>query len=215
MTIFSFHPVKIIAAGEGGMVTTNDEKLYRRLLRLRSHGINKLDDPYAHPERASAGDQPNPWYYEMQELGFNYRITNIQAALAMSQLMRIDQFLERRREIAETYDAALGNLPGLNVTQRRGRRLSAHHLYPVRINFDRLKMSRGQLMEEFRLRGIGTQVHYIPIYSHPYYRQFGINPADFPESEAYYAQALSLPIFFSLTREEQLRVINTLKELIR
>jgi UDP-4-amino-4,6-dideoxy-N-acetyl-beta-L-altrosamine transaminase len=214
MTIFSFHPVKMIAAGEGGMITTNDTGLYRRLMRLRSHGINKLDDPVMNTARANTDGQPNPWYYEMQELGFNYRITDIQAALALSQLKRIDLFLARRREIAETYDAALNNLPGITLPQRAGRAYSAHHLYPVRIDFKKLKTTRCVLMEKLRKHGIGTQVHYIPVYSHPYYKRFGIHPEDFPQSESYYAEALSLPIFFSLTPDEQHHIITTLKGLL-
>lgn len=212
MTIFSFHPVKLIAAGEGGMITTNDTALYRRLLRLRSHGINKLDDALRNADLAITDGQSNPWYYEMQELGFNYRMTDIQAALATSQFSRIEVFLAQRRAIAETYDAAFAGLKALTIPQRDGRRYSAHHLYPVRIDFARLKTTRRQWMTELRALGIGTQVHYIPVYEHPFYKSFGFKKTDFPANEAYYAEAVSLPIFFDLSRADQERVIAAVKE---
>jgi perosamine synthetase len=214
MTIFSFHPVKIIAAGEGGMITTNDPSLYRRLLRLRSHGINKLDDSLINATQAYTAGESNPWYYEMQELGFNYRMTDIQAALAASQLARIDQFLARRREIAEAYDAAFANFPVLTVPQQSGRRYSAHHLYTVRINFTRLKKTRSTVMRMLHERGVGTQVHYIPVYAHPYYSRFGFRASDYPQAEGHYSQTLSLPMFFALSTSDQNRVIETLQEIL-
>jgi perosamine synthetase len=215
MTIFSFHPVKLIAAGEGGMITTNDESIYRRLLRLRSHGINKLDDPLKDQELAYTNALPNPWYYEMQELGFNYRFTDIQAALAISQMKRIDSFLTRRRELALRYDKAFAGHRSIRPAQRSGRESSAHHLYVVRISFERLGTRRMEVMNALRERGIGTQVHYIPVHLHPYYRGLGFQPGDFPEAEAYYQEALSLPLYYDLSDTEQDRVVSELESLLR
>jgi perosamine synthetase len=214
ITVFSFHPVKLIAAGEGGMITTNDERLYRRLLRLRSHGINKLDDPFEFKNQAVTDGQTNPWYYEMQELGFNYRITDIQAALGSSQMKRIDQFLERRLALVQRYDAAFENTEHVTRVQSAGRLQSAHHLYILRIAFDRLNMTRTALMHKLRESGIGTQVHYIPVYKHPYHQHQGHSAKNFPETERYYDEALTLPLYYGLTDADQDHVIATLKSLL-
>lgn len=213
MTVFSFHPVKAIAAGEGGMITTNDEVIYRRLLRLRSHGINKDNDPLLNSDEAQEGGEPNLWYYEMQELGLNYRITDIQSALALSQFGKLDRFVARRRELAARYDDALAGLTALTPAQPVGREISAHHLFPVRIDFGRTGYTRTQFMGRLRERGIGTQVHYIPVYFHPYYRQLGYLPGACPAAEEYYREALSLPLFVSLSDGDQDEVVKALKEL--
>lgn len=213
MTIFSFHPVKAIAAGEGGMIVTNDEQTYRRLLRLRSHGINKLDDPFELPEQAGKNGRRDPWYYEMQELGFNYRITDIQCALALSQLKKLDRFMARRRAIAKTYDEAFSQMQNCWPAQG-GRDLSAHHLYVLRIDFDAANVSRAELIKELRERQIGSQVHYIPVPAHPHYRRLGFQPEDYPNAQNYYQEALSIPLFYDLTDEQQAFVIGTLKELL-
>ena len=214
MTIFSFHPVKAIAAGEGGMITTNDEPAYRRLLRLRSHGINKLDDPFEISEQADTNGVPNPWYYEMQELGYNFRITDIQCALGLSQLAKLDTFVARRRELVEAYDAAFGGSEYLRAAQVTGRDESAHHLYVLRIDFEGAGMSRAQLMVDLRDREIITQVHFVPVPAHPYYRRLGHRPDDYPNAQRYYQEALSIPLFYSLTGDEQHYVIAALKELV-
>ena len=215
MTVFSFHPVKAIAAGEGGMITTNDEKLYRHLIRLRSHGINKLDDPLLNTSAAFTNDEQNPWYYEMQELGFHYRITDIQCALALSQMKKLDKFVTRRRALVEVYDAAFRDFKQMKPIQTMGRQLSAHHLYVARFDFESMGISRGNFMKKLRTKNIGTQVHYIPVDLHPYYKNKGADPARCPNAHAYYAQCLSLPLFFALTDEQQSLVLNTVQELVK
>lgn len=215
MTVFSFHPVKAIAAGEGGMITTNNEELYRRLLRLRGHGVNKADDPFENSGNAFENGELNRWYYEMQELGFNYRITDIQSALALSQMGKLDRFLSRRRDLAARYDAAFDGLKNLSVVQRDGRPISAHHLYVTRINFPEIGMSRTQLMSALMKHGIGTQVHYIPVFMHPYYQKRGYDGDKFPVAQRYYREALSIPMFYALTDEQLSFVIGRIQELVR
>lgn len=212
MTVFSFHPVKPVAAGEGGMVTTNDPEMYRRLLRLRSHGINKLDDPYDFPEMAGTDGVPNPWYYEMQELGYHYRITDIQSALAISQFTKIDRFMDRRRAIARAYDRALAGMDSIRPGQPMGRELSGHHVYVARFDWAALGTTRARVMTRLRERGIITQVHYVPVPAQPYYRRLGFDPQDYPVAWAYYHETLTLPLFYSLTDEQQTFVLSELGE---
>lgn len=214
MTVFSFHPVKAIASGEGGMITTNDEAAYRRLLRLRSHGINKLDDPFQIPEQSDDAGIRNPWYYEMQELGFNYRITDIQCALALSQFRKLDVFLARRRALVKAYDAAFAGSRHCRPAQCTGRDQSGHHLYVLRIDFDATGLSRAQLFQDLRGRQINPQVHYIPVPAHPHYRALGHKPEDYPHAQRYYHEALTIPLFYDLTDDEQKHVIQTIRELI-
>ena len=214
MTVFSFHPVKMITTGEGGMITTNDETLYRRLLRLRSHGINKLDDPFLNRDEAHTDGERNVWYYEMQEIGFNYRITDVQCVLGLSQFAKLDRFLARRRELALRYDRILAEIPHLKPTQVSGREYSSHHLYVVRIDFERAGRSRARLMRELRARKIVAQVHYIPAYTHPYYRANGHAADTLPHAEHYYRQALTLPLYFDLTDGQQDYVAAQLRELL-
>jgi perosamine synthetase len=214
MTMFSFHPVKAIAAGEGGMITTNDESIYRRLLRLRSHGITKLDDPFEIPAQAGQDGIPNPWYYEMQELGYHYRITDIQCALALAQLKRIEQFIDRRRKLVQVYDRAFAEIPHCRPAQCEGRERSGHHLYVLRIDFAAAGMSRAELMRTLRARDIVTQVHYIPVPAHPLYRRMGMKPEHYPQSAQYYKEALSIPLFYDLTDEQQQYVISSFRELL-
>lgn len=214
MTVFSFHPVKAIAAGEGGMITTNDELTYRRLLRLRSHGINKAGDPLVFPEQGSRDGVVNPWYYEMQELGYHYRITDIQCALGLSQFRKLDKFITRRRQLVANYDQAFAGLKNARPAQTTGRAESGHHLYVLRIDFTATARSRGLLMKELRARNIISQVHYIPVPEHPFYRKLGFDPKDTPEAQRYYTQALSLPLFYNLAEGEQSHVIQSVKELV-
>lgn len=210
MTVFSFHPVKAIAAGEGGMITTNDEATYRKLLRLRSHGINKLDDPFQLPEQAQTNGVRNPWYYEMQELGFHYRITDIQSALVLSQFGKLDKFISRRRALVSRYDAAFGKLTNCCPAQSTGRDRSGHHLYVVRVNFEAIKISRQELMNNLKSQGVGTQVHYIPVPLQPYYSKFRIDSIDYKNSLQYYQEALTIPLFYDLSEQQQDQVIASL-----
>lgn len=214
MTIFSFHPVKAIAAGEGGMITTNDQPTYRKLLRLRSHGINKLDDPFQLPEQAKTNGVPDPWYYEMQELGFHYRITDIQCGLALSQFKKLDRFIARRRELVKTYDKAFAGMSKCRPAQVAGRDQSGHHLYVLRIDFNASGSSRAQFMQELRTRQIVSQVHYIPVPAQPYYRRLGFKPEDYANAQKYYQEALSIPLFYDLTDGQQGQVISALKSLL-
>jgi len=214
MTIFSFHPVKSIAAGEGGMITTNDEKIYRKLIRLRSHGINKLDDPYELKEQSNTNKINNPWYYEVQELGFHYRINDIQCALALSQLKKIDKFISKRMTIVKKYDDEFSTMKNIKPFQNLGRKLSSHHLYVVNIDFNSIGKSRAELMHELRGKDIICQVHYIPLPMHPYFRNLGFIPEEYPNSLNYYNNCLSIPLFYDLTDIQQDYVVKIFKELV-
>ena len=214
MTIFSFHPVKAIAAGEGGMITTNDDSIYRKLLRLRSHGINKLNDPFEIPSQAQTKGEANPWYYEMQELGFHYRITDMQCALALSQLKKLDQFILRRRILAKKYDEEFTVFKNCGPAQAMGRDFSGHHLYVLRIDFNSLGMSRMELIKELKEKGIGSQVHYIPVPMQPYYQKQGLNLEGFPDAINYYEEALSIPLFYDLTDAQQEYIVTVFKGLV-
>lgn len=214
MTIFSFHPVKAIAAGEGGMITTNDKAIYRQLIRLRSHGINKLDDPLLLPEQGKTNGILNPWYYEMQELGYHYRISDIQCALGLSQLKKLDKFIERRRDLAARYDLAFENLRNLRPAQQDPQLLSGRHLYVIRVNFPALSLSRAELMLALRERGVGSQVHYIPVTSHPLYVAAGHDSRLYPQAAQYYEEALSIPLHFDLNDRQQDEIVAVIVELV-
>jgi perosamine synthetase len=214
MTGFSFHPVKSIAAGEGGMITTNNYSLYKSLLRLRSHGINKLDDGFINKNQSETEGINNPWYYEMQDLGFNFRITDIQCALGLSQLQKLDRFIDRRRKLVEKYDKSFKEFNNLKPAQYNGREISSHHLYVIRINFNKIKYTRASLMNKLKEYGILCQVHYIPVTSQPYYSSKGYNTEHYTESQKFYNQALSIPLYFSLTDDDQEKVIKVFKSIV-
>jgi UDP-4-amino-4,6-dideoxy-N-acetyl-beta-L-altrosamine transaminase len=211
MTVFSFHPVKTITTGEGGAITTNDKTLYEKLIMLRNHG--QIKDPHKLKAQSSSPDV-GPWYYEMQALGYNYRMTDIQAALGIGQLKKLDRFIKRRREIITRYNDAFKNLEWLTFQYERPGVFSALHLYVIRIDFERIGKTRTQVMNELRAKAIGTQVHYIPVHFQPYYQEhFGFKKGDYPKTEHYYQQCLSIPLFPKMTDDDVQRVINAIKEL--
>ena len=214
MTGFSFHPVKSIAAGEGGMITTNNQDIYNKLIKLRSHGINKLNDKLIDDNLAYTGNIKNPWYYEMQELGYNYRITDIQCALGKSQLLKLPNFLKRRLELARVYDEAFSDLEYVNPIHTNFRDFSSHHLYVLRINYEALNTSRAEFMNDLKKDDIITQVHYMPVTSHPYYKRLGYKTSDYPSASKFYEEALSIPLYYSLSDAEQKKVINAILSLL-
>lgn len=207
MTVFSFHPVKSITTAEGGMVLTNRDDLQRRLIELRSHGITR-------DRERMDGPNYGGWYYQQCELGYNYRLSDLQAALGMSQLQRLDGFMARRRELAERYDAMLADLP-LQRPVQAVESESAWHLYTIRLRLERIRRSRGEVFDHLRQRGVGVNVHYIPVHTQPYYRGLGFKDGDFPEAEAYYAEALTLPLYPDLTEIQQDQVITALREALQ
>jgi UDP-4-amino-4,6-dideoxy-N-acetyl-beta-L-altrosamine transaminase len=204
ITVFSFHPVKIITTAEGGMALTNDAELAARLEMLRSHGITRDAEKMT---RAPDG----PWYYEQQLLGFNYRLTDLQAALGLSQMARLDDYVARRHEIAARYDELLAELPVVTPWQHPDG-YSAFHLYVIRVEDGGHKELRRQVFDGLRERDIGANVHYIPVHTQPYYQQLGFAPGDFPVAEAYYAEAISLPMYPTMSEADQDRVVAALRE---
>lgn len=209
MVVFSFHPVKAVATGEGGMVLTDRDDLADRLRLLRSHGMAK--DP-AKLERREEG----PWYYEMHEPGFNYRVSDLNCALGLAQLRRLDAFLARRRAIAGIYDAQLRDLPCTSLPPRETPDRCAWHLYVLRVDFAALGKSRREVVDELRRRGIGTQVHYFPVPLQPYYRRrWGFVPERFPSAGKHYEQALTIPLFPAMSDADVGRVVDALHAVIR
>lgn len=199
MSCFSFHPVKHITTGEGGAVTTNDEQLYRALLRFRTHGITR--DP------SELTVDEGPWYYEQHDLGFNYRITDFQCALGLSQLGRLGGFVASRRRLAARYDAAFADI-GVRYLREPLSSVSSYHLYVIRVPAD----ERRRIFEALRADGIGVNVHYVPVYRHPYYRRRFPDPPPCPEAERYYAEAITLPLFPDLSERDQDVVIEAVRQ---
>jgi UDP-4-amino-4,6-dideoxy-N-acetyl-beta-L-altrosamine transaminase len=203
IAVFSFHPVKIITTGEGGMVLTNQKPLYDKLVRLRSHGITRS------PEQMQ-GESHGPWYYEQLELGFNYRMTDIQAALGVSQMQRLPAFVERRRLLADRYVELLQGLP-IMLPVQHPETASSWHLFVIRLMLDRLGLSHRQVFEALREKDIGVNLHYIPVHTQPYYQTLGFQPGDFPEAEQYYREAISLPLHYEMSLDEQDYVVDCLR----
>jgi UDP-4-amino-4,6-dideoxy-N-acetyl-beta-L-altrosamine transaminase len=203
ITVFSFHAVKIITTGEGGMLTTCNDLLARRLQSLRTHGITRDAHEMLRPS-------PGAWYYEQQELGYNYRMTEIQAALGISQLRRLDKLKTKRELLANQYNALLADLP-LILPERLSDRESSWHLYAIEIDDERTDKTRTAVFDHLRSEKIGANVHYIPIHTQPFYERLGFKPGDFPSSERYYSRAISIPLFPALTEEQQQRVVAALQ----
>jgi UDP-4-amino-4,6-dideoxy-N-acetyl-beta-L-altrosamine transaminase len=203
ITVFSFHPVKSLTAGEGGIATTNNLELASRMRLLRSHGITKLSEEFIHPSN-------DPWYYEQQTLGLNYRMTDISAALGLSQLLRLDQFIANRSDIAERYFKTLVDT-GLQFQEISKNCKSAHHLFVCQANFKSIGKSRSQLFQYMRNQGVALNVHYIPIYQHPYYRKISTKAIFLENANNYYEQAFSIPIYPDLELDGQRHVINSLR----
>ncbi|MFW5669468.1 MAG: UDP-4-amino-4,6-dideoxy-N-acetyl-beta-L-altrosamine transaminase, partial [Acetivibrio ethanolgignens] len=201
MTTFSFHPVKHITTGEGGMVTTNNESLYQRLLLFRSHGITR--------DRAFMKQTQGGWYYQQLELGYNYRISDIQCALGISQMKRLPEFLRKRRQIAERYNRELSGLEGVVLPVQREETNSSWHLYVIQLT----KRERGEAFDILRRAGIGVNVHYLPVYQHPYYQNHGYREVHCINAEELYGKILSIPIFPGLTEKEQTYVIENIRKL--
>jgi len=203
VTVFSFHPVKIITSAEGGMALTNDPQLAQRMARLRSHGMTR--------EEAQMSREPDgPWYYEQVELGFNYRMTELQAALGLSQAARLHDYVSRRHTLARRYDEGLSGLP-LTTPWQHPDTYSALHLYIVRV----ATHMRRAVFDSLRASDIGVNVHYIPVHTQPYYRRLGSTSGPFPEAERYYAEAISLPMYATLAEEQQVRVMEALRRALR
>ena len=204
ITVFSFHPVKIITTGEGGMVLTNNENLAKRMQLLRSHGITREVSEMTH-----APD--GPWYYQQIELGFNYRMTDLQAALGLSQMQRLDEFVAKRHIVAKRYDELLADLPLVTPWQNPDS-YSGLHLYVIRLKLDEIGKTNCQVFEALRTAGIGVNLHYIPVYRQPYYSDLGFKAGLCPEAEQYYAKAISLPMYPALTDAQQDQVVSALRE---
>jgi UDP-4-amino-4,6-dideoxy-N-acetyl-beta-L-altrosamine transaminase len=204
ITVFSYHPVKIITTGEGGMAMANDSQLAEKMILFRSHGITR--DP-ALMTRTPDG----PWYYQQIDLGYNYRMTDIQAALGITQMDRLDEYVSQRHRIAERYRNKLQELP-LSFQMQHPNTYTAYHLFVIRLDLTRISLTHRQVFESMRERGIGVNLHYIPVPTQPYYQNMGFKLGDFPHSERYYSEAISLPMYAGLTDREQDHVIEALRK---
>ncbi|MBB3189434.1 UDP-4-amino-4,6-dideoxy-N-acetyl-beta-L-altrosamine transaminase [Halomonas cerina] len=202
ITVFSFHPVKIITTAEGGLAVTNDDRLAETMALLRSHGVTR--DPALMTQEAEG-----PWYYQQVALGFNYRMTELQAALGESQLARLEDYVARRHAMAERYDRLLAELP-LTTPWQHPDSYSGRHLYVIRLELEAIQPSHRRVFEALRDQGIGVNLHYIPVHTQPYYRELGFAPGDFPEAERYYAEAISLPLYPTMTETQQDEVVAAL-----
>lgn len=206
ITVFSFHPVKIITTAEGGMALTNDAKLAEKMALLRSHGITRDPQHMTH-------EADGPWYYQQIDLGFNYRMTELQAALGLSQMERLDQYVARRHQLAARYDDLLSSLPVVTPWQHADS-YSGLHLYVIRLQLDKIQKTHRQVFESLREQGIGVNLHYIPVHTQPYYAAMGFKPEDFPMAQDYYREAISIPMFQGMTEDQQDQVIAALSKVL-
>jgi UDP-4-amino-4,6-dideoxy-N-acetyl-beta-L-altrosamine transaminase len=209
ITVFSFHPVKIITSAEGGMAVTNDAALARRMALLRSHGITREAGEFVSADARDSG----AWYYEQQHLGFNYRMTDVHAALGQSQLLRLSGYVERRNQIARRYDDLLAELP-LTLPGVEPQNRSAFHLYVVRLQAGGDRATHLRIFNELRRRDMGVNLHYMPVHLQPYYRALGFSPGDFPQAEAFAAAAITLPLYATLTEADQDLVVSALHSVL-
>ena len=207
MTEFSFHPVKTCTAGEGGAITTNDDEFYKKLILFRTHGITRVQEWM---DKATEGG----WYYQQLDLGYNYRITDMQAALLSSQLDKLNMFALRRKELVKRYDEAFSEIPEITIQKEIALSDTVRHLYIIQLNLEQLTCGRREIFEALQAEGVGVNVHYIPVYSFPYYQQLGYQMGSCPNAERLYERIISLPLFFSLTDEEQDLVIFSVKKVI-
>ena len=216
VSTFSFHPVKAITTGEGGMITTNNKEIYNSLLKFRTHGIHKNANFFVNKDMAFDNNKNvNVWYYEMSKLGLNYRITDIQSVLGESQLRKIDKFIDMRRKIAKIYNIGFAKNDLITTPLESSNVMHAYHLYTILIDFEKLNKNRNQVMQELRAKNIGTQVLYIPVHLQPYYsKKYGFKKGDFPAAEKYYQSCLSIPIFPHLKEYEVNYVINKINLII-
>lgn len=206
ITVFSFHPVKIITTAEGGMALTNSAELASKMALFRSHGITRDPAQMTH-------ETDGPWYYQQIELGYNYRMTELQGALGVSQMERLDAYVTRRHQLALRYDELLAKLPVTTPWQHPDS-YSGLHLYPIRLQLDKITKGHRQVFESLREQGIGVNLHYIPVHTQPFYQRMGFQSADFPQAQAYYREAISLPMFATLTDVQQEAVIRILAEVL-
>ena len=204
ITVFSFHPVKIVTTAEGGMALTNDDGLAERMNLLRSHGITRDPNLMTHKP-------DGPWYYQQVDLGFNYRMTELQAALGVSQMQRLDDFVSRRHELAKRYDELLVDLP-VTIPWQHPDSYSGLHLYVIRLNLYAIQRTHRQVFESLREQGIGVNLHYIPVHTHPFYQRIGFEPQDFPQAMSYYREAISLPMFHIMSVGQQDAVVAALEQ---
>jgi UDP-4-amino-4,6-dideoxy-N-acetyl-beta-L-altrosamine transaminase len=206
ITVFSFHPVKIVTTAEGGAALTNDDKLAEKIALYRSHGITRDQGLMIQPSHG-------PWFYDQITLGYNYRMTELQAALGVTQMKRLNEFVSQRHIIARRYDVLLEDLPVVIPFQMDGT-YSGLHLYVIRLKLDNITISHKQVFEELRANGIGVNIHYIPVHMHSFYRSMGFKLGDFPESEKYYSEAISLPMYPNFAEEDQNKVVDILASIV-
>ncbi len=207
MTVFSFHPVKIVTTGEGGMVLTNDKDLYEKLVLYRSHGITR-------DTKLMTRTADGPWYYQQIDLGFNYRMTDMQAALGYSQMQKVDEFVRKRRYLAKRYNELLKNINDIQLPYQNEATNSSWHLYVVRVDFSKIRKTKNRIFAEMKEKGICLNLHYIPVHTQPYYENLGFKDGDFPNSEKYYEEAFTLPLYYSLTDEQQDYIVKSLVDVL-